>query len=50
MAYVEGIVSNDETVDAYKMIYGWDEEAAKEALANINAEYHKQREDMENAS
>lgn len=49
MAYVEGIVSNDETVDAYKMIYGWDEDAAKEALANINAEHHKQREAMADA-
>jgi hypothetical protein len=50
MAYAEEIVTEEQAIDAFKMIYGWDEEAAKEAFAKINAEYHKQREDMENAS
>jgi len=50
MAYADNVVSHDDAIEAFQLIYSWDEEAAREALANINAEYHKQREDMENAS
>jgi len=49
MAYAEEIVTQEQAIDAFKMIYGWNEEAAKEAFANINAEYHKQREEVASA-
>jgi hypothetical protein len=49
MAYAEEIVTQEQAIEAFQLIYSWDEEAAKEAFANINAEYHKQREDVASA-
>jgi hypothetical protein len=49
MAYAEEIVTQEQAIDAFKMIYGWDEKAAKEAFDFINVEYHKQREAMADA-
>lgn len=50
MAYADNVVSHDDAIEAFQLIYSWDKEAATEAFANINSEYHKQNEGSEDAS